>query len=117
MKKEGYEKRFRSSLNKMLSITLAKNSDYAPTENALSNFYMVETLGLTTAENWILVRMSDKLSRIANLLKNDAKNNVKNESIEDTLIDLANYAIILKILIEDKKWIKEEDESLPVGNK
>ena len=53
--------------------------------------------------------MSDKLSRIANLLKSEAKNSVKDESIEDTLIDLANYSIILKILIEDKKGKKEDD--------
>lgn len=100
----------------MLDITLAKNSDYAPTDDALSNFYMVENLGLTTAENWILVRLSDKLSRIANLLKNESKTSVKDESIEDTLIDMANYAIILKILLEDKRNTEAMNESLQSNN-
>ncbi|MCX6059178.1 MAG: nucleotide modification associated domain-containing protein [Chloroflexi bacterium] len=40
-----------------------------------------------------LIRMSDKFIRLANVIKNPANDQV-NESVEDTLIDLANYAII-----------------------
>jgi hypothetical protein len=42
--------------------------------------------------------MADKMSRISTLIDQDAK--VKDESIMDTLQDLANYSVILKIYLE-----------------
>lgn len=44
--------------------------------------------------------MTDKISRIANLIHSEAK--VKDEKITDTLIDLAVYAIIMKIYLDTK---------------
>jgi len=46
--------------------------------------------------------MSDKMSRISNLIK-DNKPQVKDESIEDTLVDLANYSIILSIYLKHER--------------
>jgi hypothetical protein len=45
----------------------------------------------------LAIRLEDKLQRFKRLIK--AENRVKDESIRDTLIDLANYAImgIIKI--------------------
>ena len=45
------------------------------------------------------IRLEDKLNRLKSLLKSDAQ--VKDESIDDTLVDLANYAIMT--LIERKE--------------
>lgn len=39
-----------------------------------------------------VIRLEDKLNRLKALLK--AENKVKDESIDDTLMDLANYAIM-----------------------
>lgn len=47
------------------------------------------------------MRIGDKYSRIRSLLKEDAK--VKDESIEDTLTDLANYAIMTLIELRRKE--------------
>ena len=52
-------------------------------------------LGIISA----ITRMTDKLNRIT-ALSTGAQNNVKDEAVEDTLIDLANYAIMTKIEIE-----------------
>ena len=41
------------------------------------------------------IRLEDKLNRLKSLLKSDAQ--VKDESIDDTLMDLANYAIMTLI--------------------
>jgi isopropylmalate/homocitrate/citramalate synthase len=41
------------------------------------------------------IRLEDKLTRFKNLIKNEAK--VDDESLEDTLKDLANYAIMTLI--------------------
>ena len=95
-----YLKEFEHTINEMLEITTRKNHDYSTTESnwdAYKNFKMVEELGITSVEKWILVRMTDKLTRISNLL--DKEWLVSDEKIEDTLLDLANYAIILKIYL------------------
>lgn len=51
-------------------------------------------------EYGVVVRMSDKMERLKNLIKKDS---VNNESIEDTYKDLANYAVI-SLLIRRNLW-------------
>jgi hypothetical protein len=51
--------------------------------------------------NGLRVRMYDKLARLNNLL--DTGDTPKYESIEDTLLDLANYAII-GLLVQRNQW-------------
>jgi hypothetical protein len=48
------------------------------------------------------VRIGDKFSRLMSFLKQEELK-VKDESIRDTLIDLANYALICAILYEEEK--------------
>lgn len=96
-----YLKEFKGVTDKMLSIVTKKNKDYAGTEDAFKNFKMCEALGLCSMEKGILVRMSDKMTRISNLLEKDP--DVASESIIDTLIDLAAYSIILILVIKDRK--------------
>lgn len=62
---------------------------------------MTESFGIET-KDWIFVRMLDKISRIWELIKRE--NKVLDEKIEDTLLDLANYSIILFIYINYKSW-------------
>lgn len=51
------------------------------------------------------IRLSDKLNRFKRLSKNDSEQKVKDESIEDTLLDLANYAImtVLEMRLDNKR--------------
>lgn len=95
-------KRLEQEYNKCVEISRAKNKDYAGDKDPFKNFKLVEFLtnGSVTAEMGIIVRMSDKLQRITNLLTTEAQ--VKDESIGDTLSDLANYSMILKLLIESR---------------
>ena len=87
-------------VNKCIEITRAKNHDYAGDEDPLRNFRMCEQFGVSM-EKGILIRLTDKLSRIARLLDNPAY--VKDESIEDTLIDTVNYSMILDYAIKQRK--------------
>ena len=96
-----YIKEFKSKLESMYNIMRIKNSDYASEDNPFRNLMMVEKLWLSSTEKWILIRMVDKISRVSNLL--NKKNKVKDESIEDTLLDLANYSLILSIYIKNKE--------------
>lgn len=100
MDRADFKKGFEETLWDMFNIMEVKNADYANSSDPFMNFRMVENLDITSLEKWILVRMSDKMSRIANLIDTDAK--VKDESIVDTLLDLANYSIILKLFLSSK---------------
>ena len=51
------------------------------------------------------IRLDDKLNRLKSLAKNSAQ--VRDESIRDTLLDLANYAIMTVIEMELEKGEKE----------
>lgn len=64
-------------------IYKSKNSDYG---NSFSKQF--EEYGLVSSA----IRLEDKFLRFKNLIKNEAQ--VKEESVEDTLLDLANYAIM-----------------------
>lgn len=54
--------------------------------------------------NGLRVRMHDKLARINNLIDNNR--NPNNESLEDSFIDMANYAII-GLLVLRNQWDNE----------
>lgn len=71
-----------------------KNHDYG---DSFHKSY--EEFGLTMAA----IRLDDKLNRFKTLIKVESK--VKDESIRDTLIDLANYSIltIMEIDMESEK--------------
>lgn len=90
-----------------LDITTRKNADYSGTQFAFKNFDLVEQLGICSAEEAILVRMADKLSRVSTLIHSGSAR-VDDEKITDTLMDLSNYARILMIYILTKEvWTPE----------
>lgn len=90
---------FQDSLSKMFNIMESKNHDYANAEDPFKNFKMAEMAGMSV-EQGIFLRMLDKVSRISELLTKEAK--VEDEKLEDTLLDLANYAIILNVFMANK---------------
>lgn len=67
----------------MAKTFAAKNHDYGNSfEQSLNEFGIVASV----------VRMGDKMNRIKSLVKKEVQ--VKDESIKDTLLDMANYAIM-----------------------
>lgn len=68
-----------------------KNTDYGDSFSKSFAEY-----GLTMA----CIRLEDKLNRLKALTKNEAQ--VKDESVTDTLMDLANYAIMTIMELEDE---------------
>jgi len=90
--------RFKEILAEMNRIHEAKDHDYAG-DVPFSNFRKSESFGVP-AWKGAMVRMSDKWSRLCTLATKDAM--VKDEKFEDTLLDLANYALIIYILREEE---------------
>ncbi len=89
------------TFSKCLATSIRKNADYAgtgPNADPYKNFRGSEFVGVDPARA-ILVRMMDKMSRVSNLLSQEAQ--VKDEGITDTLDDLVNYAAILKSFIKN----------------
>lgn len=78
-------------LNEIHDTYKRKNADYG---NSFGEQFI--EYGLLSA----VIRLDDKMRRLKQLLKNEAQ--VKDESIRDTLLDLANYAI-MTIMELDKK--------------
>jgi len=98
---------------KMRSIMEAKNADYTgATADPFANFSRVESLGICSTEQGFLTRMTDKLCRIASFVKK-GELKVKDESVHDTLIDLANYAILMAAHLSTPKV---KTETLNVEN-
>ena len=80
-----FEALVRSYTENLSETLVAKNADYG---NSFEKSY--EKHGLVSA----VIRLEDKLNRLESLLENDAK---VNESIDDTLLDIAGYAILTLI--------------------
>lgn len=89
---------FYQLLAQMRAIHDAKNADYAGHHQAdpLRNFRACEEFGIPAWQG-VLTRMSDKWMRICNLARNGTAA-VADESMEDTLLDLANYSLLCVIL-------------------
>ena len=95
MTQEEKNKEFNSIIQNMYNLYIKKNENYG---NSFGKLY--EDLGPISG----LVPLHNKLNRLTSLIKG-SRNNF--ESIEDTLIDLANYAIMN--LIELKNSSSKEN--------
>lgn len=81
--RNAYELAFRDITNGMYDTFKAKNHDYG---NSFAELF--KECGMTYAYG----HMAEKLKRVKSLMSDEAK--VKDESMKDSLLDLANYAIL-----------------------
>ena len=100
MNQEQFLENIRNTFQAGVCLIERKNKDYANSTDPFRNFRSAEIVGLSL-ERAILVRVLDKLSRISNLIDKDAA--VKDESLEDTIIDAINYLAILKAYREARE--------------
>lgn len=89
---------FKRVTDAMNDLYIKKNHDYG---NSFTETY--RKLGIISA----VTRMLDKMNRIVSLVtKTEQK--VNDESLRDTLIDLANYAVMTIIELDGEKPSAEE---------
>lgn len=91
--------RFYDLLNEIASLHSSKSHDYTPDGDPLANFHRSERFGVP-AWKGALVRIGDKLGRLEQLASGK---DPKNESLRDTLVDTAVYALLCVLLLEDAK--------------
>ena len=92
-----------SILDNMQTVYEAKDNDYSATGLPMGNLRKCEEAGID-AWRGCLVRIGDKMSRLENFLK-EKEYLVISEKAEDTVIDLANYAILMSCLLEEIKSV------------
>lgn len=95
MKNNDFEDVVTETFAEAMAVLLKKHADYGPKNIALSPGGPL---------NGLRVRMWDKMARINNLVDNGAT--PENESLKDSFLDLANYAIIAMIVL-DGEWPNE----------
>lgn len=91
---------FNDTVETMRGIMFKKGNDYA-NEDRLSNFKLAGSIAGLNAELNCLNLIATKVARLGVLLNTNATPN--NESVEDSLIDLANYAVLLRMILKDKE--------------
>lgn len=87
-------KRFEELTAEMAFLYKCKNEDYGDSFGD-----SVREFGLIAG----VVRISDKFNRLKQLSKDGYTPKVDDESIIDTLTDLANYAVMLRMEIEAQR--------------
>jgi hypothetical protein len=102
---------FDAVITELVELHDSKNADYGAAEDPFKNFRGAEAIGVPA---WLgaEIRMGDKTRRIEEFAK---KGRLNNESVRDSLIDRACYAIIqvalydqaaqAKIAAEEGAWV------------
>ena len=85
--------------DKMHSTFLAKNADYGGSFSLLRKRY----------PNLAVIHISEKLARIEQLSSSDSEPQVINESLLDSYIDLANYAVME---LTEREYDKQESDMI-----
>lgn len=89
--------RFHAILAEIGRMHDRKQMDYGKTDDPFSNVKASEDFGI---DGWIgaMVRANDKMRRIQKFAQSDT---LVNESVEDSLLDLAVYSLIALILYRE----------------
>lgn len=97
--------RFEAINNECMDIYAKKNLDYGNSFDI-----SLDEDGLLVAK----IRLGDKMKRFASLIKNPQQ--VKDESIRDTLIDMANYAKMTVMWMDAKAEIEQVKKMVAAGS-
>lgn len=88
------------------ALSRRKNHDYSGGQDATHaflNFVKCEELGLCKTETGVLVRLSDKISRLNTLADSNRKYEVDDERVLDTVLDIINYIVIFYAIHTERK--------------
>lgn len=97
----------------LANILVRKNKDYAPGDE-FSNFIGAAQFAGIRTDEAIMSQLGIKWTRLESLMETGAK--PENESIEDNLMDLAGYALILVGFLRYVAAFEEAaDESIKDG--
>ena len=88
-------------LNKCLQLLASKNHDYSETQDAFANFKLAAHLAGIPTEQTLMTLLGMKLARLNQLLGKGKQ--PKHEAIEDTLMDVINYTLLLRGILKERE--------------
>lgn len=104
MNQKEQELHFNQMVETMRSIMLKKGNDYSNVDR-LSNFkYGGGIIGISP-EQHCLALIATKVARLGNLLSSGKTPD--NESVDDSIVDMANYSLLLSMIVADSRKQKE----------
>lgn len=98
MTKQEQQEFFDEYINKMRDVLLNKGDDYANADR-LSNFKLAGLIAGGNAKINCLNLIATKVARLGVLINSNDK--PKNESISDSIMDLANYSLLLAMIDDE----------------
>ena len=113
-------KRFREEMHEQsMSIIEKKGHDYTHKQqhqgDTLINLRVAAILGIIdTPSQGVLVRLCDKMMRLASLMSPGVEAEIKDESIQDTIADVHNY-IDYAYLLFMEEHAKRQPEDRPLA--
>jgi hypothetical protein len=115
MNRQELLKHHQTLCSKAFALMQKKNADYAGRsgEEPFANFTRCESMGICKTEAGMLVRMTDKMSRLSSFVESGTLQ-VKDESVEDTCLDLINYSVLFYSYLQGKK--NETNSTIGSGN-
>ena len=91
---EKFFKHYKKLTKKKEGILKSKNHDYAKEKDMFSNFRKIADMSNIPIKKVFMVFLAVKIARLGELTSGKTPSN---ESIEDTLLDLSNYADLFNI--------------------
>ena len=90
---------FETIVGEMIRLHDRKQKDYGSKKDPFKNVRSSESFGVP---GWLgaVIRANDKMTRLKTFALTGS---LANESVEDSLIDLANYAVIALVLYREEK--------------
>ena len=104
MNKQDQEAYFNAFVEKMRATMLAKGDDYAG-QDRLDNFKRAGAITGIGAPMQCLSLIATKVARLSSLI--GGNKDPRNESVDDSILDLTNYSVLLAMVIQD---LKKESE-------
>jgi hypothetical protein len=93
------DNRYLALLDELRTLHESKSADYGKGQDALANLRGCEAIGVP-AHKGAWIRLLDKVHRINAWYSNGT---LKNEGVRDSLMDLAAYALLTVVLMEEGK--------------
>ena len=112
MNRQTQEKCFKELISKMENTLLKKGDDYANSDR-LSNFKLAGSISGLKPEVQCLSLIATKVARLGILLNSDKLPN--NESVQDSVLDLCNYGLLLHMILTDKSKENEYWKSIDLA--
>lgn len=93
----------RNLTNTCIEILLDKSTKYNPDGNYVGTFEFAARLSGVSTPQAIISRMGDKITRLSSLLSVRSGRNLEEsekEALDDAILDLINYLILMKWAIK-----------------